>query len=230
MTIVSCIDVMKFRSSGFALGPLSLSIEAGEIIGLIGANGAGKTTLMKLLVGLIKPSSGKVVYSFPKPQAKIGYLPDHVQMYDWMRVTEILEFVAKFYPRWDHTFCQQLIQKLELDTGKKFRELSHGMKVKLGLICALAHRPKLLLLDEPTIGLDPLIKRSFLQTILDFVGQNPCAVVFSSHALDEVSSIATRVILLKAGKICKDASMESIRRVSSFTDWFWQTYEAGGHL
>lgn len=223
--LLICENLEKKRSSGFTLGPLSFSITGGEIIGLVGTNGAGKTTLLKLLMGLIRPSKGKVSYGFSHHRHRIGYVPEEIHMYDWMRVSELLGFVSEFYPDWDWNFCEQLLRTLVLDKDKRFCELSQGMKVKLALICALAFHPLLLLLDEPMKGLDPLIKRTFSEVISEYVRESHCAVIFSSHMLDEVAAVATRILLLKAGRLCQDVPVDVVHCQSSITDWFYRHHE-----
>lgn len=224
MDIVTCENIEK-RRGRFVLGPLSLTLRTGETIALVGANGSGKTTLLKVLAGLIRPSAGTIRYTGDGGRQKIGYLPDHVSMYEWMRGTEILHFVSRFYSDWDPVLCERLVQKLDVDVRKRFRELSYGMRVKLGLVCALAHRPRLLLLDEPLRGLDPLAKRDLLGLLEDFVKHNQCAIVISSHMLEEIAGIATRAILLRMGRIQADALMDAIRQNSGISRWFYAHHE-----
>lgn len=230
MELLRCEQVQKRRGRHFVLGPLSFTVREGECIALIGANGSGKTTLLKLLAGLIRPCEGKVTYGFPGGRQRIGYLPDHVQMYEEMRVDELFRFVARFYSEWDAAFCAHLVGVLQLDVRKRFRELSYGEKVKLALTCALSHHPRMLLLDEPLRGVDPLVKRALLKVLSEFRAQNRCALIIASHLLDEVMCLATRVILLKAGRLWADVPTERLRREDDFLEWFARRYEEGREM
>ncbi|MBZ5496727.1 MAG: ABC transporter ATP-binding protein [Acidobacteriia bacterium] len=199
-------SVSKFYGS-FRLQDVNLAVPAGNILGLIGQNGAGKTTLFKCILNLIGRDSGSVRMpgigqdiSSEKIRGLVGYVPERLAFYEWMTVDAALRFTSKFYPNWDAGRCRDLMSRYELDSGKKIKELSMGMRKKLGLLQALAIQPRLLILDEPTSGLDPVMKFYFLQDLRHVIDTGATgAVMISSHNLDEVERLVDSIAILKLG-------------------------------
>ena len=198
---------------------LDLSIEEGEFFGFIGPNGSGKSTTIRTLLGLIFPSSGtatvfgKDISKFgPEIREQIGYLPSEVFYYDNMRAIDLLRYSASFYKlEKSHTDkkIHDLASQLNLDLNKKIDNLSYGNKKKVGIIQGLLHSPKLIILDEPTGGLDPLIQQKFFD-ILKVENKKGATILFSSHILSEVQKLCGRVAIIKEGKIIKVEEISSL--------------------
>ena len=212
-------DLSRSFGSKLALEEVSLSVPRGGVFGLIGENGAGKTTLIKHVLGLLKAQTGLVrVFGLDPVQepvavlSRIGYLSEERDLPDWMRIGELMGFVQAYYPSWDAGYAGQLCEMFELDAGQKIRTLSRGQRARAGLLVALAHRPELLLLDEPSSGLDPLVRRDILGAIIRTVADEGRTVLFSSHLLDEVSRVSDRVAMLHEGRVLLCAELEQIQR------------------
>ena len=202
-----------------ALAGVSLEVKEEEIMGLVGPNGAGKTTLIKLVMGLIKPSSGLVsVFGRDEKELgaedrrRIGYIADESFFYDFMTVQQTIEFNQGFYPDWDHEKCAGLMQRFHLPPDEPVKNLSRGMKAQLALILVLAQKPDLLLLDEPLEGLDPMRRLEFLNLVLeDFMEREGRGVLISSHYLEELERLADRVAFLHEGRLLRVAEMEQLK-------------------
>jgi ABC-2 type transport system ATP-binding protein len=201
-----------------ALDDVSLSVPAGTVLGLVGENGAGKTTLIKHLLGLLKAQSGRVSVLGLDPVAKpvqvlskIGYLSEEPELPGWMRVHELIRYVSAFYPRWDHAYAEQLRQGFALDPMAKVKTLSKGQRARAGLLVALAYRPPLLLLDEPSSGLDPIVRRDILGAIVRTIAEEGRTVIFSSHLLTEVERVSDRVAMIRNGRIEFCDSIERLK-------------------
>ena len=217
-----CLSV-KSLSKDFgqkkALMGVNLDLKEGEIMGLVGPNGAGKTTLIKLVMGLIKPSSGLVsVFGTgakelgAEDKKRIGYIADESFFYDFMTVKQTIDFNRGFYPDWDHEKCAGIIKRFHLPPGEPVKNLSRGMKAQLALILVLAQKPDLLLLDEPLEGLDPMRRLEFLNLVLeDFMQREGRAILISSHYLEELERLADRVAFLHEGRLLRVAEMEQLK-------------------
>lgn len=208
-----------------ALRDVSLSVPRGSVFGLVGENGAGKTTLIKHVLGLLRAVPGAVrvfgldpVADPPGVLGRIGYLSEDRDLPDWMRVDELLRYTQAFFPKWDWALAAQLQEAFELDGRQKVNTLSRGQRARVGLLAALAHRPELLVLDEPSSGLDPVVRRDILAAIVRTVADEGRTVLFSSHLLDEVQRVADHVAMLHNGRLvlCEplDTVLESHRRVT----------------
>jgi ABC-2 type transport system ATP-binding protein len=191
-----------------ALQDVSVTVGRGCVFGLVGENGAGKSTLLKHLLGLWRAETGTVRVFGMDPVAdpvavlgRIGYLSEQPDLPGWMRVTDLLRYMQGFYPRWDTTYAEQLREQFGLDPSSRIRTLSKGQHARLGLIAAEAHRPDLLILDEPSSGLDPIVRRDILGAIIRTVADEGRTVLFSSHLLDEVQRVADQVAMLHAGRL-----------------------------
>ena len=201
-----------------ALDAVSLSVPPGIVFGLVGENGAGKTTLIKHLLGTLRAQHGTVRVFGRDPVAdpegalsRIGYLSEDRDLPGWMRVRELLAYTRAFYPAWDDAYAQQLLARFGLDPAAKVKQLSRGEKAKAGLLAALAYRPPLLLLDEPSSGLDPSARRDILGAIVRTVADEGRTVIFSSHLLDEVERMADVVAMIHAGRVVFQGALDEIR-------------------
>jgi len=201
-----------------ALDGLSLRVPRGSVFGIVGANGAGKTTLLRHLLGLLRPQAGTVRVFGRDPIAdpvgvlsRVGYLSEENDLPPWMRVRELFRYVRAFYAGWDDAFAEQLRATFLLDPEQRVRALSRGQKARAGLLVALAYRPELLILDEPSTGLDPLARRDILMAVLRTVTQEGRTVIFSSHLLDEVERVSDHVALLDRGRVVVQGPLDQVR-------------------
>ncbi len=201
-----------------ALSEVSLSVSRGVVHGLVGVNGAGKTTLIKHLLGLLQAQSGSVRVFGLDPVAdpvavlsRIGYLSEENDLPGWMRIGELIRYSRAFYPAWDDSYAEELQQTFALDPTTKIGKLSKGQKARAGLLVALAHRPELLVLDEPSSGLDPIVRRDILAAVLRTIADEGRTVLFSSHLLEEVEQVADHVTMIRRGRIALSAPLDVIR-------------------
>ncbi len=201
-----------------ALRDVTLAVARGSVFGLVGENGAGKSTLIKHLLGLWRAETGSVrVFDLDPVEAptlvlgRIGYLSEQPDLPGWMRVDELLRYTQAFYPRWDTTYAEQLLHEFDLDVTARVRTLSKGQRARVGLIAAEAHRPDLLILDEPSSGLDPLVRRDILEAIIRTVTDEGRTVIFSSHLLDEVERVSDHVAMLHQGALRLCAPLDDIK-------------------
>jgi ABC-2 type transport system ATP-binding protein len=202
-----------------ALDDVSLAVPRGVVFGLVGANGAGKTTLIRHVLGLLKAQTGlvRVLGLDPVKEpvnvlSRIGYLSEEGDLPGWMRVDELMRYMRAFYPTWDEAYAQDLRKQFALDPVAKVKTLSKGQKARAGLLVALAYRPELLLLDEPSSGLDPIVRRDILGAIVRTIADEGRTVLFSSHLLDEVERISDRVAMLKGGRILFTGELDDIKQ------------------
>jgi ABC-2 type transport system ATP-binding protein len=201
-----------------ALDAVSLSMPRGGVYGLVGANGAGKTTLIKHLLGLLRAEAGSVRVFGLDPVvdpvgvlSRIGYLSEEHDLPGWMRVDELLRYSRAFYPAWDDAYAEELRQTFALDAAATVDTLSKGQKARAGLLVALAHRPELLVLDEPSSGLDPVVRRDILGAIMRTIADEGRTVLFSSHLLEEVEQVADHVTMISHGAIVLSEPLAAIR-------------------
>lgn len=202
-----------------ALHDVSLSVPRGCVFGLVGENGAGKTTLIKHILGLLRAQVGTVRVFDRDPVedpvgvlSRIGCLSEDRDLPDWMRLDELLQYMRAFYPTWDERFADDLRRDFELDLRQRVGTLSRGQRARAGLITALAHRPDLLLLDEPSSGLDPVVRQDILGAIVRTVADEGRTVLFSSHLLEEVERVADQVALVHNGRIVMSNALDQIKQ------------------
>ncbi|MBI1317857.1 MAG: ATP-binding cassette domain-containing protein [Candidatus Hydrogenedens sp.] len=200
-----------------ALDNVSLAVPEGCVYGLVGGNGAGKTTLVKHLLGTFKAQTGSVrvlgedpVRSPVEVLSRVGYLSEDRDLPGWMRVRDWLRYSEAFYPAWDAEYAERLRERFGLDPDTRIKRLSRGETAKAGLLAALAFRPPLLLLDEPSSGLDPSARRNILEAIIRTVAGEGRTVFFSSHLLEEVERVADRVAMLHQGRLVFEGTMEDL--------------------
>lgn len=217
MNVLEVKNLTKNYGSHVGVTDVSFSIAEGEIFGFIGPNGAGKSTTIRAILNLIRPSSGTIsvfgldsVKDAPLIAKNVGYLPSEVFYYEGMKAKDLLNFSASFYKGVDKSRITKLAGMLELDLNRKVEDLSYGNKKKLGIIQGLLHSPKLIILDEPTGGLDPLIQQKFFNLIRDENKQG-ATVFFSSHILNEVQKLCHRVAIIKNGSIIKIDEMSALK-------------------
>ena len=218
---VPVIDVRgltrRFGSKA-ALDDVSLTLERGTVLGLVGENGAGKTTLIKHILGLLKPGTGTVRVFGLDPVAdpvrvlsQIGYLSEEDMLPGWMRIVELQRYARAFYPTWDEAYAEQLRQEFGLDRATRLKHLSKGQRARAGLMVALAYRPDLLVLDEPSSGLDPIVRRDILGAIIRTIADEGRTVLFSSHLLGEVERVADNVAMIRKGRVVFSDSLHAIK-------------------
>lgn len=218
MSIIDVSHLTKFYGKSRGIVDVSFNVEEGEIFGFIGPNGAGKSTTIRLLLSLIHPTSGTatifgsdVTTRGPEIRQQIGYLPSEVFYYEGMKVIDLLKYSASFYPG-DHTKrMKDLSDLMELEMNRKISDLSYGNKKKVGIVQGLLHNPKLVLLDEPTAGLDPLMQRKFFDLIRE-ENKRGVTVFFSSHILGEVQRLCTRVAIIREGKIVEISDIRTLQQ------------------
>ncbi len=201
-----------------AVQQLSLDVPEGSICGLLGPNGAGKTTTIHMLLNLLKPSSGYAEVLGvdcrrigPRQFERIGFLSEEQQLPKWMTVQQLIDYWRPFYPTWDEDFCRSLQRRFDLPLKQRIRTLSRGMRVKAALLTTLAPRPRLLLLDEPFGGLDPLIRSEICSSILELAEAGEWTVFLSSHDLSEIENLLDRVALLNQGRLVLYEESERLR-------------------
>ena len=219
MSIIKTKKLTKFYGKVRGIEHLNLEVKEGEIYGFLGPNGAGKTTTIRTLLHLIKPTKGEMSIfgkpmndkTYPDLLQDIGHLPGEVNLYEKMTGDEMLQFATAFYKRDDFSkFKLELVDRLECDLTKKFKNLSSGNKQKIGILLALFHKPKLAVLDEPTASLDPLVQNEIYK-ILKELKQEGMTIFFSSHNLPEVEKICDRIGIIREGKLVDVETIEQLR-------------------
>lgn len=207
-----------------AVKNLSLEVPEGSIYAFLGPNGAGKTTTIKLLMNLVPQSSGTAEILGvpsrklgPEQLQQIGYVSENQEYPEWMTVDQLINYCKPMYPTWDDAFCSRLMQQLDLPEKVKLKEMSRGMKVKAMLLTSLAYRPKLLILDEPFSGLDPLVRDEFIRGILELTESEGWTLFISSHDIEEVERLADWVGFIDQGTLQlseeRELLQERFRRV-----------------
>lgn len=201
-----------------ALRDVTLTVRAGQVFGLVGENGAGKTTLIRHLLGAYHAKAGSVrVFGVDPVQhpvavlSQVGYLSEDRDLPLWMKVRELMAYTAAFYPDWDQPYAEELRRRFNLPADTKLKGLSRGEKAKAGLLIALAHRPRLLLLDEPSSGLDAVARTDILGEVIRSVAEEGRTVIFSSHLLDEVERVSDHVAMIHEGVVALDMSMDDLK-------------------
>jgi ABC-2 type transport system ATP-binding protein len=215
--VLSLGNVSKSFGRKRVLDQVSLAIAPGSVVGLLGKNGTGKTTLIKCALGLLKPQSGQV-HVFGEPawtlsgaaKARIGYVPQVPALYPWMRVRQIVDYQASFYPHWNDELIDRLLGEWNLDPSEKVGPLSVGQQQKLSILLAIGHEPELLVLDEPAAALDPEARRNFIRMVLDLVGRGR-TVLFSTHITSDLERIAERIVILAGGQVAIDEDLDQLK-------------------
>jgi len=216
--VISLNNVKLSYGRTKVLSGINLDIKEGSVYAFLGRNGAGKTTTIKLLLGLLEQQAGQVsvlgidpVSSGPELMADIGYVSEDRVLYKWMTAGEIISLTSSFYDNWDYDFEKQLIKRLRIKVDRKIGKLSRGEKGRLGLLLALAYRPKLLLLDEPTAGLDAVVRRQFIEESIELIANEGRTIFFSTHLIDEVERIADHMGILSEGVMTMDTTVKKLK-------------------
>ncbi|MEI6915296.1 MAG: ABC transporter ATP-binding protein, partial [Armatimonadota bacterium] len=208
----------RYRRSLDAVSNLNLKVPVGSVYAFLGRNGAGKTTTIRILLDLLDRTSGRAqilgmdsVKQTLEIKRRVGYVSEGQKMYDWMKVDEIIWFCKGFYPDWDDDFTAELKRKLELPGSAKIKELSRGMQAQVALLLAMAYRPELLILDEPTAGMDVVVRRDFLEGVIDIIAQEGRTVFFSSHLVHEVERVADYVGIIDKGTLIYSGPIDDLK-------------------
>lgn len=217
MNIIEIKKLTKYYGNSLGIENLNLEVKEGEIFGFIGPNGAGKSTTIRLLMGLIYPTSGEaklfgkdVTEHGPEVRENIGYLPSEIFYYDKMKVIDLLKYSASFYKKDCTERILELSERMELDLNRRIEDLSYGNKKKVGIVQGLLHEPKLIILDEPTGGLDPLMQQTFFEIIKE-ENEKGATIFFSSHILGEVQALCNRVAIIRKGSIIEVEDIKTLR-------------------
>ena len=216
MNVIETKELTKFYGSSRGIVDVTLTVKEGDLFGFIGPNGAGKSTLIRTLLGLISPTSGSatvlgkdIVTGKTDILKDVGYLPSEAAFYGGMKVSELLEFSAKMRKTDCRDEAKRLCDRLELDPSRKIAQLSLGNRKKVGIVCALQHKPKLYILDEPTSGLDPLMQKEFY-TILGERNSDGATVFLSSHVLSEIGRYCKSAAVIREGRILVSDSVKQL--------------------
>ena len=207
--------VKKF--DGFTLGPIDLSIPKGTIVGYIGQNGAGKSTTIKLLLGLLKKDSGEIkILGYDNPHSielkdKIGVVFDDLLVPEEMTLVDLEKFCSRVYSKWDRDFFYQLKKKFNLSEKQAIKSYSRGMRMKLSMAVALSHKAEILILDEATSGLDPIVRDEILDFLLDFIQDENHTILISSHILSDLEKVADYIAFINDGKVLFVESKDELK-------------------
>jgi ABC-2 type transport system ATP-binding protein len=207
---------------GFSLREVSFSLPRGYVCGLIGPNGAGKTTIVKMILGLVRPEAGELRVCGDDPvtgeravKDRIGFVHEVPAYFDHLRVGAIASIVRRFYSRWDQPLFESLVREFEVPTKTWFGSLSRGTRTKAALALALAHHAELLVLDEPTAGLDPVFRRSLLERLAAYVEDGRASVLFSTHLTSDLDRMADYITFIRDGMLVFSSTREEV-----FDRWF----------
>ena len=201
-----------------AVENLTFQVPEGSVCGFLGRNGAGKSTAIRMMMNLLDPSAGKVTLlgqdsrrDHTALMRRVGYVSESPVLYEWMKVKQLVRFTAEFYPHWNRRRVDDLLDRFAIDREQKIRHLSRGTLAQLALALALGGDPELLILDEPATGLDVLVRRDFLESIIQLIQQEGRTVLFSSHLLHEVERVADQVVILDRGRLVQAGSIEEFK-------------------
>jgi ABC-2 type transport system ATP-binding protein len=208
----------SFQRGVPVLDGVTFAMQPGEVVGLLGRNGSGKTTLIRIAMGMLYPHAGSVrvfgISPVEDPVAvkqRIGYVAEDQVLPPGSRISELIALYRYLYPRWDGGMERELLDRFGLSPASKIKQLSKGQARQVALLCAVCHRPELLLLDEPAGGLDPAARREFLETSIQLLNREGTAILFSSHHMTDVERLGGRVVLLDGGKVRIDSDLDRLR-------------------
>jgi ABC-2 type transport system ATP-binding protein len=216
--IVEVKDLTKKYHNTAALNNLSLNIEAGKVVGILGPNGSGKTTLIKILAGILRQTKGEILIDGHKPgvytKSVVSYLPDRNFLYDWMKIKDAFELYKDFYKDFDENKGNDLLKFMKLDKDMKINSLSKGMKEKLNLTLVLARKAKIYILDEPIAGVDPVARDQILNAIINNY-EKESSMIITTHLVRDMENIFDEVVFLSEGEIILEGNAESLREEKS---------------
>ena len=201
-----------------AVDQLNLTIPAGCVYGLLGLNGSGKTTTIRMLLGLLQPTRGSATVLGddasnlnPQTRDRIGYVTEGHQLYRWMTIRQISSFQRSFFSKWDQDYFDDMMSHFRLAETRKIRQLSNGQRAQVSLALALAPRPDLLIMDDPTMGVDPVVRRQFLESMIRLIIETGRTVLFSSHVLSDVERVADRIGIMQSGVLRVDCTLDEFK-------------------
>ncbi|MEZ4386799.1 MAG: ABC transporter ATP-binding protein [Candidatus Krumholzibacteriia bacterium] len=219
MNVLEMRGVTRAYEKGVnVLENLDLSVEAGEVIGLLGRNGAGKTTLLRIAIGMLAAQAGSVRVFGLDPRREplavkrqVGYVSEDQVLPGFLTVNGVIDLHRRLYPDWDQDLARDLSSRFHMDADQKIKNLSKGQARQVALLCAVSHRPPLLLLDEPAGGLDPAMRREFLETAIQMLGESGTTILFSSHHMTDVERLASRLVMIHDGQKWIDSALDDVR-------------------
>lgn len=219
MNIVAFNNIHRAYTKGTdVLAGVTFSIESGQVVGLLGKNGAGKTTLLRIAMGMIDPQQGSVeVFGLdPRVQplevkSRIGYVSEEQILPIYLRVDQVIALHKGIFPTWDDDLARSMIERFSIPGQQKIKTLSKGQARQVALLCAVAHRPELLILDEPAGGLDPAARREFLETSIQLLNETGTTILFSSHYMSDVERLADRIVMIHDGRVLIDTELDELR-------------------
>jgi len=220
--VIQTTQLTKAYSGKVALDALSIAIKANEVTAIVGANGAGKSTLFKILLGVLKPTDGeaRILGVTPKEltpllRGKIGFVNEGHSLFEWLPIRSLKLMQKSFYPQWDDQIFQNVIDHFDIDESLQVSKLSRGERAGINLAMTLAQKPEVLLLDEPTLGLDVIAKKAFLEALVSIQQMTNNTVVYCSHAMDEIERVAENLIIIERGKLqCTSTPEQLLARLS----------------
>ena len=219
MTVAEFKKVHRaYDRSSQVLKGVDLRLDEGQIVGLLGQNGAGKTTLVRIAMGMLEADSGSVEVLGLDPRRdpvelkrRVGYVSEEQILPPFLRAREVLELHRRCFPTWDDTLARKLVDRFQIAPNARIKKLSKGQARRVALVCAIAHRPEVLFLDEPAGGLDPAARREFLEVSIQLVNEVGCTILFSSHHMSDVERMADRVVFLHDGGVLLDDELDALR-------------------
>ncbi len=216
--VIAAHDVRRTFAGKHVLRGVDLEIPRGSVVGLLGKNAVGKSTLIKCILGLLRIDGGimrvfgeDAWWLSAESKARLGYVPQEVKLYPWMRVRQMIAYTAAFYPTWNDALVDRLVREWELPPNDRIGPLSVGQLQKLAIILALGHEPDLLVLDEPVASLDPVARRDFLRAILEFTQDENGTILFSTHITSDLERVADRVAILQGGRIAFHDGLDTLK-------------------
>jgi ABC-2 type transport system ATP-binding protein len=215
---IETVDLRYKAGKSFEISRLNMHVPRGSVYGFLGPNGSGKSTPIRLLLGLHKPAGGAITgLGEPMPRnyasvlSRVGYVPERPHAYPSLTVDEAIELHSAFFPTWDHVWAEELLGMFRLERDRKLASLSKGESGKVQMLLALAQKPELLVLDEPTDGLDPVVRRDILSAVLDYVTDREATVLISSHLVHELERICDWVGVMDAGRLIAEMPMNDFK-------------------
>jgi ABC-2 type transport system ATP-binding protein len=207
-----------YEKGADVLAGVTFSVTRGKVVGLLGKNGAGKTTLIRIAMGMLEPQRGSVRVFGLDPRVRpievkrrIGYVAEDQILPPFLSVEEVIDIHRALFPNWNEEMCLDLISRFSIPPTARIRDLSKGQARQVALVCAVSHRPELLLLDEPAGGLDPAARREFLETSIRLLNEEGTTILFSSHYMQDVERVAQRVVMLHEGNVLIDDELDALR-------------------
>lgn len=219
MSVVEFNDIYRAYQRGKdVLSGLTFSLEQGEVVGLLGRNGAGKTTLMRIAMGMLEAQKGRVRLFGLDPREdpvqvkrRVGYVSEDQILPEFLRVEDVIRLHRGLFPTWDDKMERDLAERFEISPRARIKTLSRGQARRVALLCAVSHRPELLLLDEPAGGLDPMARREFLETSIHLLNETGTTILFSSHYMTDVERLADRIVMIHDGRVLIDNGLDDLR-------------------